>query len=77
MRKTAKRNDKNPTKTKKIRKKTLKPRTRQASKVKVEISSNKTQRINIKMSVTGKLQRKLTIKGPSIDPGTCVEILEV
>ena len=31
----------------------------------------------MKMSVTGKLQRKLIIKGPSIDPGTCVEILEV
>ena len=70
MRKTAKRNDKHPTKTKKIRKKTLKPRTWQASKVKVEISS-------MKMNVTGKLQRKLTIKGPSIDPGTRVEILEV
>ena len=61
----------------KTEKKTVKPRTRQASKVKMEISSNKTQRINMKMSITGTLQRKLTIKGPSIDPGMCVEILEV
>ena len=29
------------------------------------------------MGVTGELQRKLIIKGPSIDPGMCVEILEV
>ena len=77
MRKIAKRNDKNPTKTKKIKKKTVKLRTRQASKLTIEISSNKTQRINMKISVTGKLQRKLTIKGPSIDPGMRVEILEV
>ena len=77
MIKTAKSNDKNPTKTKKIEKKTVKPRTWQASKVKMETSSNKTQRINMKMSVTGELQRKLIIKGPSIDPGMHVEILEV
>ena len=57
MIKTAKSNDKNPTKTRKIEKKTVKPRTRQVSKVKMEILSNKTQRINMKMSVTGKLQR--------------------
>ena len=31
----------------------------------------------MKMNVTGKLQRKLIIKGPSIDPGTRVKILEV
>ena len=55
MIKTAKSNDKNPTKTKKIKKKTVKPRTRQTSKVKMEISIKKTQRINMKMSVTKKI----------------------
>ena len=57
MIKTAKHRGKNPTKTKKNKKKTVNPRTWQASKVKMEISSNKTQKINIKMSVTGELQR--------------------
>ena len=50
--------------------------TRQTSKVKLEISSNKTWKINTKMSVTGRLQMKPTIKGPSTDPGTCAEMLE-
>ena len=77
MIKTAKYNDRNLTKTKKNEKKTVKPRTQQASKVKTEISSNKIQKINIETSVTGELQRKLIIKGPSIDPGMHVEILEV
>ena len=58
MIKTAKSNDNNPTKTKKMEKKTVRPRTRQASKVKMEILSNKTQKINMKMSVTGELQRE-------------------
>ena len=57
MIKTAKLWDKNPTKTQKNEKKTINPRIRQASKVKVGISSNKTQKMNIKMSVTGELQR--------------------
>ena len=43
----------------------------------MEISNNKSQKINIEMSITGELQRKLIIKGPSTDPGTRVEILEV
>ena len=43
----------------------------------MEISSNKTQKINTRMSVTGEHPRKLVIKSPSIDPGTHAEILEV
>ena len=77
MRKTAKRNNKNPTKTRKIERKHQNLETRQTSKVKLEISSNKTWKDNTMMSVTGRLQMKPTIKSPSIDPGMHAEILEV
>ena len=76
MRKAVKRNNKNPTKKKENRKKTLEPKTRQESKVKLEISGNKTWNVSTMMSVTGRLQMKPTMKGPSTDPGMHAEILE-
>ena len=65
---------KNPTKTRETEEKT---RTRRASNVKMEISSNQPWKNNTQRSVTGEHQRRLTIKNPSIDPGTRAKILEV
>ena len=48
---------KNPTKTRETEKKTEKTRTRRASKVKMEISSNQPWKNNTQMSVTGEHQR--------------------